>query len=317
MFYFFILTLLALVFLLLSGDLLIKGAVGVAERLGIPKLIVGLTIVAFGTSAPELVISIRAVLDGVSGLAIGNVVGSNIANVLLVLGLPAAIFGLPLIERKIRRTYLIMLGSTLLFVCICFFWELNRSSGIILIVLFLIVILDSIISNQKRFAKLKHSINEVEVLDKTILSKQILLLLLGLVGLPLSANIFVDNAINIANGFGVSEVVIGLTMVAIGTSLPELSTMFMAIIRKEKEMALGNIIGSNLFNLLGVIGISSFISNITIPNELLQFDLWLMVCSAFLLAPIIFRPKNLNRIWGLLFIMIYLAYIILVINRGL
>ena len=125
MFYFFILTLLALVFLLLSGDLLIKGAVGVAERLGVPKLIVGLTIVAFGTSAPELVISIRAVLDGVSGLAIGNVVGSNIANVLLVLGLPAAIFGLPLIERGIRRTYLIMLGSTLLFVCICFFWELN------------------------------------------------------------------------------------------------------------------------------------------------------------------------------------------------
>ena len=306
-----------MVFLLLSGDLLIKGAVGVAERLGIPKLIVGLTIVAFGTSAPELVISIRAVLDGVSGLAIGNVVGSNIANVLLVLGLPAAIFGLPLIEREIRRTYLIMLGSTLLFVCICFFWELNRSSGIVLIVLFLIVISDSIISNQKRFAKPEHSVNEVEVLDKTILSKQILLLLVGLVGLPLSANIFVDNAINIADGFGVSEVVIGLTMVAIGTSLPELATMFMAIIRKEKEMALGNIIGSNLFNLLGIIGISSFISNITIPSELLQFDLWLMVCSAFLLAPMIFRLKNLNRIWGLLFIMMYLAYMILVINRGL
>ena len=317
MFYFFILSLLALVFLLLSGDLLIKGAVGVAERLGIPKLIVGLTIVAFGTSAPELVISIRAVLDGVSGLAIGNVVGSNIANVLLVLGLPAAIFGLPLIEREIRRTYLIMLGSTLLFVCICFFWELNRSSGIVLIVLFLIVISDSIISNQKRFAKPEHSVNEVEVLDKTILSKQILLLLLGLVGLPLSANIFVDNAINIADGFGVSEVVIGLTMVAIGTSLPELATMFMAIIRKEKEMALGNIIGSNLFNLLGIIGISSFISNITIPSELLQFDLWLMVCSAFLLAPMIFRLKNLNRIWGLLFLSIYLAYLILIINRGL
>ena len=149
MFYFFILTFLALIFLLISGDLVVKGAVGVAERLGVPKLIVGLTIVAFGTSAPELVISVRAVLDGVSGLAIGNVIGSNIANVLLVLGLPAVIFGLPLMECESRRAYIIMLVSTLLFLAICFFWELNRSSGAVLIILFLIVILDSIISTQK------------------------------------------------------------------------------------------------------------------------------------------------------------------------
>ena len=317
MFYFFILTFLALIFLLISGDLLVKGAVGVAERLGVPKLIVGLTIVAFGTSAPELVISVRAVLDGVSGLAIGNVIGSNIANVLLVLGLPAVIFGLPLMECESRRAYIIMLVSTLLFLAICFFWELNRSSGAVLIILFLIVISDSIISTQKHFAKPKLLINDKKVVDRAVLSKQILVLMLGLVGLPLSANLFVDNAIHIANGFGVSEVVIGLTLVAIGTSLPELSTMVMAIIRREKEMALGNIIGSNLFNLLAIIGISSVIGNITIPSELLQFDLWLMAFSAVLLAPMIFKPIKLNRIWGLLFLSIYLAYLILIINRGL
>ena len=317
MFYFFILTFLALIFLLISGDLLVKGAVGVAERLGVPKLIVGLTIVAFGTSAPELVISVRAVLDGVSGLAIGNVIGSNIANVLLVLGLPAVIFGLPLMECESRRAYIIMLVSTLLFLAICFFWELNRSSGAVLIILFLIVILDSIISTQKHFAKPKLLINDKKVVDRDVLSKQILVLILGLVGLLLSANLFVDNAIHIANGFGVSEVVVGLTLVAIGTSLPELSTMIMAIIRREKEMALGNIIGSNLFNLLAIIGISSVIGNITIPSELLQFDLWLMAFSAVLLAPMIFKPIKLNRIWGLLFLSIYLAYLILIINRGL
>jgi len=312
----FIFVSLGLIILIVSGDFLVNGAVGVSRRLGIPKLIVGLTVIAFGTSAPELVISVRAVLEGVSGLAIGNVVGSNIANILLVLGLPAAIMGLPMMKEESRKPYLIMLSSNIVFITICFFWQLNRVSGIILILILLAVILDNVFNSTKSFSNENFSENTGEDDYKNRLSKYVFLVILGIIGLPIGANIFVDNAILIADQLGVSEAVIGLTLVAIGTSLPELSTMIMAIIRRENEMALGNVIGSNLFNLLAIMGIASIFGTITIPPEFFKFDIWFMLFTSLLLIPLVFKSLSLNRIWGFLFILIYMAYIVLVINRG-
>ncbi len=293
-----------------------NGAVGISRKLGVSKLIIGLTIIAFGTSVPELVISVRAVIDGISGLAIGNVVGSNIANILLVLGLPCTIIGLPLIEKESRKPYLVMLISTIIFISICLFWQLNRISGIILILIFNVVILDNIINSKKTASKNYLSINNIKDGDRTSLSKYIFFILLGFIGLPFGANVFVDNIVLLADRIGVSKAVIGLTIVAIGTSLPELSTMVMAIIRREKEMALGNVIGSNLFNILAIMGISSIFGTINIPPAFFKFDIWVMLFTSLLLIPMLFKSVELNRTWGVLFILIYIVYIVLVINRG-
>ena len=229
---------LGLVILLFAGDILVKGAVNLSLRLGIPALIVSLTIVAFGTSAPELIISINAVLDGVPGLALGNVVGSNTANVLLVLGIPAILSGLHA-GSDTRRTYLFMLGGTLVFIALAFAGPFGWWHGLVLLGLLSLVLLDAARSaNAHRVAA-----NEAAAaapVDDDLLEEAdpdmpwwriALYVLLGLAGLPLGADLLVDSSVAIATAYGVSETVIGLTLVAVGTSLPELATTVMAAIR--------------------------------------------------------------------------------------
>lgn len=314
MLYSFLVAGFGLVVLLLSGDFLLRGAISVSNKLGISKLIIGLTVVAFGTSAPELLISIRAVLDGVSGLAIGNVVGSNIANMLLVIGVPASVAGLPLVGTDTQRPYLIMIASSILFICVSFFGVINLTSGSILFFGFVFAFTYTVVTASKK--KLTPSMNIDETRQdpntKTIIA--IFLILLGLVGLPLGTNLFVDSAIAISQGLGVSEALIGLTLVAVGTSLPELATMIVATFRRETDLAIGNIIGSNVFNLLAIMGISSFFGNINVPTEFLRFDLWCMLFSSLLLAPVVFGWFGISRVGGVFLILIYAVYLSLVVS---
>lgn len=314
---------LGLVILLLAGDALVKGAVNLSLRVGIPALIVSLTIVAFGTSAPELLISVNAVLEHKPGLALGNVVGSNTANVLLVLGVPALMAGLHTSGCRCHKTYLYMIAATLLFIGLAFRGEFDAISGVILLAVLSFVLFDAFRDAQahRRAAAamalqtIDDDENEVEGADPDMPWWQIFLFLaLGLIGLPLGADLLVDNASIIAKSFGVSDAVIGLTLVALGTSLPELATTVMAALRKQADVALGNVIGSNMFNLLAIIGITTLVGPIPVTNGFLQFDLWVMLGASLLLIPFVFLKHDIGRNWGIALTSLYLVYVVIVLT---
>ncbi|MAY31691.1 MAG: sodium:proton exchanger [Rhodovulum sp.] len=319
---------LGLVILLLAGDSLVKGAVNLSLRLGVPALTVSLTIVAFGTSAPELLISIKAVLHDASGIALGNVVGSNIANVLLVLGIPAMISVLHTEHCQTHRSYVTMLFATVLFIGLALLGPFTWIKGLILLAVLGFMLWDSAMAarDHRRSCckpveveavedKEPHNFeDDLEGVDPSLPGWKIaVFMVLGLIGLPLGADIFVDASVNIARDIGVSETVIGLTLVAIGTSLPELATTVVAAIRKQADVALGNVIGSNMFNLLAIIGVASLVGDMTVPPELLRFDLWVMLASALVLVPFVFFRMNINRIWGAVFTALYAAYVLKVL----
>ena len=308
------LTGLGLVILLFAGDALVKGAVNVALRLGIPALIVSLTIVAFGTSAPELLIAISSILDGVPDIALGNVVGSNTANVLLVLGVPAIIATMHTSEFDTKKSFNFMIAATFLFIAICFWGTITWVQGVILLGVLLIVLIDqarSAISHAKD-AGIEE---EVEGADPDMRWWKIgVFLIAGLIGLPLGAHLLVENASIIARAFNISEAIIGLTLVAIGTSLPELATTVMATIRRQADVALGNVIGSNLFNLLAITGIASLVGPIPVDREFLIFDLWVMLGASLLLIPFVYFRQNITRVWGYALGGLYIAYILFLLS---
>ncbi|NNE80496.1 MAG: calcium/sodium antiporter [Silicimonas sp.] len=307
---------LGLAILLVAGDLLVRGAVNASLRLGIPALIVSLTVVAFGTSAPELLISIKAVLDNAPGLALGNAVGSNTANVLLVLGLPALISRLHTAEFDTRKSFVTMIAVSVVFIGICFFGPLTWVHGLVLL-----AILAGILADQTRVAlahRRQSEITKIEGADPKMAGTKIAaFLLLGLIGLPLGASLLVEAAIEIAEQVGVSDAVIGLTLVALGTSLPELATTVMAAIRRQADVALGNVIGSNLFNLLAIVGIASLFGPIPVAPGFLTFDLWVMLGASLLLVPFVFSNKrDLTRRWGTMLTAFYIIYVVMVVMHG-
>ena len=306
-------TIVGLVILLLAGDSLVKGAVNMSLRLGVPALIVSLTIVAFGTSAPELLISIQAIWDGVPGLAIGNVVGSNTANVLLVLGVPALLATLHTSECDTRGSFLQMIAGTALFMGLCAAGILTWVSGTILLAALAAMLVYAAMSANKH-RKANADDEEIEGADPSLgWGKIALFLVLGLIGLPLGANLLVTGATSIAREFGISETVIGLTLVAIGTSLPELATTVMAALRRQADVALGNVIGSNMFNLLGIMGVASLVGDIPVSDQILGFDIWIMLAASLALIPFVFFRVNITRIWGICLSALYVAYLIAVL----
>ncbi|PWG16551.1 calcium/sodium antiporter [Salibaculum griseiflavum] len=305
---------LGLLILLLAGDSLVKGAVNMSLRIGIPALIVSLTIVAFGTSAPELLISVQAIWDDVPGLALGNVVGSNTANVLLVLGVPALLAVMHTGECETRHSYLQMIAASFLFIALAFRGQFDWISGLVLLAALAAMLIHAArAANAHRKAGQAAGLDEIEDLEgadpELPWPKIFLFLALGLVGLPLGASLLVDGASNIARDFGVSETAIGLTLVAIGTSLPELATTVMAALRRQADVALGNVIGSNMFNLLGIIGVASLVGEIPVTSEILRFDLWVMLASSLILIPFVFLRMNINRVWGVALSVLYVAYV--------
>jgi cation:H+ antiporter len=307
-------TAVGLVILLLAGDSLVKGAVNLSLRLAVPALIVSLTVVAFGTSAPELLIAIQAIFDDVPGLALGNVVGSNAANVLLVLGLPALLATMHTSECDTRSSYLQMIAATALFIVMCFIGPFTWITGLILL-----AALAAMLTHAARAANIHRKANaddeeEVEGADPNLgWPKIALFLALGIIGLPLGAKLLVDGATNIALTFGISETVIGLTLVAIGTSLPELATTVMAALRRQADVALGNVIGSNMFNLLGIMGVASLVGTIPVDPQFLTFDLWIMLLASLMLIPFVFFKMDINRIWGVALSALYVAYLVIVL----
>ena len=313
---------LGLVILLLAGDALVKGAVNLSLRVGIPALIVSLTIVAFGTSAPELLISINAVLENKPGLALGNVIGSNTANVLLVLGVPAMLAALHTSGCKCRKTYFFMMIATFLFIGLAFTGEFTFVSGLVLLAALSFVLGDAFLEanrHRKQTAAMtladEDEGEDVEGADPDMPWWQIIVfLVLGLIGLPLGADLLVDNASIIARQYGVSDAVIGLTLVAVGTSLPELATTVMAALRRQADVALGNVIGSNMFNLLAIIGVTALVGRIPVDPHFLKFDLWVMLAASLMLIPFVIFKQDIGRVWGVALTLLYLTYIVAVLS---
>ncbi|MGR3465773.1 calcium/sodium antiporter [Limimaricola sp.] len=301
-----------LVLLVFAGDALVKGAVNLALRLGIPALIVSLTVVAFGTSAPELLVSVDAILKGTPGIALGNVVGSNVANVLLVLGIPALITTLHASGgADTRSSFLQMIGATVLFMALAFTGVFSWWAGLLLL-----AALAAMLIYAARAAHKHRNGNgngpdeeEVEGADPKMRGwKVAAYLLAGIIGLPVGADLLVTGAVSIAETFGVSDTAIGLTLVAIGTSLPELATTVMAAIRREADVAMGNVIGSNMFNLLGILGVASLVGPIPVGADFLGFDLWVMLAASLLLVPFVYWGRDVTRGWGVALTALYVGY---------
>lgn len=307
---------LGLVILLLAGDALVKGAVNMSLRIGIPALIVSLTVVAFGTSAPELLISITAALEDKPGITLGNVIGSNTANVLLVLGVPALIATMHSAHCNTKMSYLQMVFGSLLFIGLCFFGTFTFVSGVVLLAALTVTLTWAFFQAKAHRAMGEDDdLEEPEGADPEMRWwKIITYLVLGLIGLPLGADLLLDSAVTIARMFGITETVIGLTLVAIGTSLPELATTVMAAIRRQADVALGNVIGSNMFNLLAVIGVTAVVSPIPVDPDLLEFDVWVMLGATLLLVPFVFLRANITRIWGVVLTGLYVTYIFTVLH---
>ena len=310
-------TALGLVLLLLAGDSLVKGAVNLSLRLGVPALIVSLTIVAFGTSAPELLIAIQAIWDGVPDLALGNVVGSNTANVLLVLGVPALIAVMHTSACETRTSFLQMIGATFLFIALAYRGQFDWISGIILLIALATMLIHAAMSANNHRKAGKDAVDDLDDLEGADPDlpwpKIILYLVLGLIGLPLGASLLVDGASNIARDYGISDAVIGLTLVAVGTSLPELATTVMAALRKQADVVLGSVIGSNLFNLLGIIGVACLVGTIPVNETFFAFDFWVMLAASLILIPFVFLKMDLTKVWGVILSALYIAYLFVVL----
>ena len=300
-----------LALLFFGGDFLVRGAVALASRLGVSTLVIAITVVAFGTSLPELLVSLNAALEGAPSIAIGNVVGSNIANVLLVLGLPAIVAPLQG-ERSVGRDTIVMIGASVLFIALAFTGEFAWPQGLVLLAL-----LAAFLGYSYRIATRDTQAAESyqEELDSFETGAKSALLLAGLIvgglaALLIGSRLLIEGAVSLATHFGVSEVVIGLTLVAFGTSLPELVTSLVAIVRRHGDVAIGNVLGSNLFNILGVMGITAVVVPIPVPAQILRFDVWVMLAAAIVLLPFVMQWIRLGRTFGVIFFASYLAYIL-------
>ena len=305
--------LLGLIVLLVAGDLLVRGAVNFSLKIKIPAFIVSLTVVALGTSAPELLVAIRAILDNSPGIALGNVVGSNIANVFLVLGIPALIAGINTRECNTRKNYVFMMIATIIFLSLAFIGNFSLPQGILLLVLLILFLLITARDTLKMQDKISNL--EVENTDPNLVFWKITLFLsLGFIGLPIGADILVTNASLIAKSYGLSDEVIGLTLVALGTSLPELATTLMAALRKQADVALGNVIGSNIFNLFAIVGITTMFGDIPIASSFFNFDFWIMFGAGVVLFPFVYMRVNINRLWGAFLTLTYVGYLYLTVQ---
>ena len=305
---------LGLVALTIGAEAMVRGAARLALTLGISPLVVGLTIVAFGTSAPEMAVSAGAALNGSGDLAIGNVVGSNIANVLLILGLSALIVPLLVAEQIIRQEIPIMIGASLLLVVLAMDGSISRGEGALLILL-VIAYTGFLVIQSRRASKVTVEEFADEMPDASSRwdahwSVQVLLVGGGLSLLVLGADWLVDAAVAVARSFGVSDLVIGLTVVAVGTSMPEIATSLVAAIRGERDIAVGNIIGSNIFNIFACLGLAGMLADggLAVSAAARNFDLWVMLAVAFACLPIAITAREIARWEGGVFLAYYVAY---------
>lgn len=303
-----------LVLLFLGGEGLVRGSVAIATRLGISKLVVGMVIVGFGTSAPELVVSLQAALAGSPDIALGNVIGSNIANILLILGIAALLTPLANEDGGIKREALVMLLAAAALVAALWYGEITRLIGFALLAGLALHLALAFVKERKsredlaEGAAFEHEVDEVSDVPLK-LPIAIIATLAGLGLLVAGARLMVDGSTSIARELGVSEAVIGLTIVAVGTSLPELATAIVAAIRRHSDVVLANIVGSNIFNVLAILGITATIAPIGVSERFLLIDGPIMLAITLLAFLVLLRARTVGRVIGGAFLVLYIGYI--------
>ena len=295
------LLILGLIFLILGGDLLVRSAVSLAEKFGVSSFLIGVTVVSFGTSVPELMVSIQAAMDQEADIAIGNVLGSNIANIALVLGISVVIRPLSITTNTYKLSWWVMFISSLLFILFLLDNIITKMEGLLLIAgLFCFII----------FSIKRNIPNEESIISKINIQTGILFFVLGAIGLYFGSELFVGSAISIASFFGVPKFVIGITVVALGTSLPELVTSIVALIKGQNNISIGNLIGSNIFNVFAVLGITSLIQELESNSILLFLDFGVMLAVILVFGYQLFIRKKISRTAGFVLLFGYFSYIL-------
>lgn len=307
-----------LVLLFVGGEGLVRGAVAIAERFGISKLLIGLVIVGFGTSTPELLVSVNAALDGAPEIALGNVVGSNIANILLIIGIAAAIAPVAGWDRGALREAFIATLVALATLGLVQADVISRLQGSVMLVV-LAAYLVSTYWLERRNRQSQTFAHEAEAFEDIPMARPWqapLFVVAGIAALVFGADLLVQGAVSIAQSFGVSDAVIGLSLVAIGTSLPELATAVVAAVKRQSDVVLGNVIGSNIFNILAILGITVVIQPMDVAARFREIDVPIMVAASVLLLGLLFATRSIGRIWGLLMLSAYGAYMVFLFSTG-
>ncbi len=298
-----------LVLLLFGAEYLVRGAVSIARSLRVSPMVIGLTIVAYGTTAPELVVSLQAAFEGAPGIAVGNVVGSNIANILLILGASAVIFPIVVKPQTLYRDSAVMLGSALLFTALALSGTFMRWQGALMFTTLVVFSIYAVLTERRQgvtegpgelaeeFEDAPHSV-----------WLAVLSIVGGVAAVVIGARMLVASAIVIARSIGVGDEVIGLTIVAVGTSLPELATAVVAAYRGHSDVAVGNVMGANIYNLLAIIGLVSVVKPIDVPDQIMLFDLWFMLAISVVMILALLLNKGISRRLGVAFLLTFAGY---------
>lgn len=312
----YLLLLLGLLLLIGGGEALVKGSVMVATRLGVSPLLIGLTLVGFGTSTPELVASLQAALRESPGIALGNVVGSNIGNILLILGLSAVVLPLRTTAQAFRRDGTVLIASSALMAGMALYGSLGRAAGVVCLLLLLAYTTYTYLNERNAPDAPSAQMHSAEAAELADLPPRVLglpaasaLVLAAIAATVTGAYLLVEAALVIARQAGLSETVLGLTLVAVGTSLPELVTSVMAAVRGHADIAFGNVVGSNIFNVLGVAGVTAIVRPIPVPAPIAAFDVWVMLGASGLLVAFAATGLRVNRWEGAAFLLTYGAYL--------
>lgn len=314
---------LGLLLLIAGAELLVRGASRLASSFGVSPLVIGLTIVAIGTASPEIAVSLQAAVKGQGDLTLGNVLGSNIFNILFILGITSILTPIVIAKQLIRKDAPILLGISLLTFFFAMDGSISKTDGIILLIGLLAYFVFVIRESRKESKAVQNEYAEEYATKQKPTSKNVLInlvfIIIGLGLLVVGSNWLVQSAVQIAQALGVSELVIGLTIVAIGTSLPEVATSVIAALKKESDIAVGNAIGSNIFNLLGVLGLGAFLApqGISVSNQVLQVDLPVMVFVALVTLPIFYIDNRISKLEGgllLSYYVLYIAYILIKVS---
>jgi cation:H+ antiporter len=318
----YLLLILGFVTLIIGGEFLVKGAVALAIKANVSTLVIGMTVVSFGTSAPELLVSVGAALSEGSDkmMSVGNIIGSNIANLALVLGITALIFPIPVQRVSIRQDWPVLMVSSVLFVVFMAFFDddkfiVNRWEGLLLlmsIIAFTYYLIKKSREDSKKAKLEEENVKKEDESEKPVW-QNISFLIIGCVGLVVGANWLLSAAVNIAETFEVPSFIIGVTVLAFGTSVPELVTSAIAAYRKQTDIAIGNLIGSNVFNILCVVGVTGSVAGMPLPESVLKFDIWWMLGITALILPLMAFGKKIHKWKGALLIVIYFSYIFFLI----
>lgn len=314
MLYSVFLIVLGLILLIVGAEYAVRGSVAIANKLKIPMIIVGLTVVALGTSLPEFVVSVKAALTGSAGISIGNVVGSNIANVLLILGGAALFYPIKCRRRIFLKNYKFLFLVNIIFVAFALTGKFVSWQGVIM----LLLLMAFIYHNYKNANKTAVSEDSLSPIANKNWFYVIAVTVAGLATIMYGADFLVEGACNIAKIFGVSNEVIGLTIVAVGTSLPELATTIVAALKKQNDVALGNIIGSNIWNIVFIMGFTSVVTDVKVTMQFIYYDIWVMFLSTVLLYPVMMTKARMSRFEGAVFVTVYALYLLsqVMITKG-